>query len=178
MKKGFALFLAIISLLLLFTSCKSKKDVDNITCTQIVETISKAYGADYSPNVKIPDEVLSSDFGLNLSEMEAYYGEMPQIGLSCDRIVVVKAAEGQADTIEKRFEDAKENFIKNNMDFSNAAKTQTAVILKEGDFVCFFMLGADYGGEDVGEGSNREIEFYEKQQQTGIDAWNSIFYDE
>ena len=178
MKKSIALSLCILLLLTCLCSCKSKKDVENLTCHEIVETISKAYGTDYSPNVTIPDEVLSSDFGLNLAEMESYYGEMPQIGLSCDRIVAVKAAKGQADAVEKRFEEAKKAFEKNSIEFSNGQKISTAVILTEGDFVCFFMLGADYGGEDVGEGNDTEISFYEKQQQTGIDAWNSIFYNE
>ncbi len=178
MKKIFALSLCVLLLLTGFCSCKGKKDVENLTCHEAVEIIAKAYGPDYSPNVAIPDEVLSSDFGLNLAEMESYYGEMPQIGLSCDRIVVVKAAKGEADTIEKRFEEAKEQFEKNSIEYSNGQKIGTAVILSEGDFVCFFMLGADYGGEDVGEGSSREINFYEKQQQIGIDAWNSIFYNE
>ena len=178
MKKSLILCLCIVLLLTSFCSCKGKKDVENLSCAQIVETLKKAYGADYSPNVAIPDEVLSSDFGLNLAEMESYYGEMPQIGLSCDRIVAVKAAKGEADTIEKRFEEAKKTFEKNSIEYSNGPKTATAVILTEGDFVCFFMLGADYGGEDVGEGNTEEIAFYEKQQQTGIDAWNSIFYNE
>lgn len=178
MKKFFILALCILLLLASLCSCKGKKDVQNLTCHEIVQTIAKAYGSDYSPNVAIPDEVLSSDFGLNLAEMESYYGEMPQIGLSCDRIVAVKAAEGDADAVKKRFEEAKKAFEKNNIEYSNGQKISTAVILCEGDFVCFFMLGADYGGEDVGEGSGREISFYEKQQQIGVDAWKSIFYNE
>lgn len=178
MKKSLILCLCLILLLSSLCSCKGKKDVENLTCHEVVETISKAYGTDYSPNVAIPDEVLSTDFGLNLAEMESYYGEMPQIGLSCDRIVVVKAAKGEADTIEKRFEEAKKQFEKNSIEYSNGQKTKSAVILTEGDFVCFFMLGADYGGEDVGEGSSKETAFYEKQQEIGIAAWNSIFYNE
>ena len=177
MKKVFVLSLCILLLLTSLCSCKRKKDVENLTCHEVVETIKKAYGTDYSPNVAIPDEVLSSDFGLNLAEMESYYGEMPQIGLSCDRIVVVKAAKGEADTIQKRFEEAKKAFEKNSIEYANGQKTKAAVILTEGDFVCLFMLGADYGGEDVGEGSGKEISFYEKQQQIGTDAWNSIFYE-
>lgn len=177
MIKKLAALLCCAAILIPLYACSGKRDVESLSCKDIVEAFSKAYGASYAPNVAIPDELLNTDFGLNISEMEEYYGEMPQIGLRCDRIVVVKANKGDADKVEARFEQAKKDFLKNNMEYSNSVKVSSAVILKEGDFVCFFMLGDDYGGENVGEGSSEEIDFYKSQQQIGEDCWHGIFYE-
>ena len=76
----------------------------------------------------------------------------------------------------KRFVDQSHR-LKNNMEYSNSMKVSSALILREGDFVCFFMLGDDYGGENIGEGSSEETEFYKSQQQIGEECWHNIFYE-
>lgn len=175
-KKITALLLVVLCLVP-FSGCKKKRNVEHLSCKDIVEAFHQAYGASYEPNVPIPDTLINSDFGLNISEMEEYYGEMPQIGLRCDRIVAVKANKGDADKVVERFEQAKKSFLKNNMEFSNSAKVNSALILQEGDFVCFFMLGDDYGGENIGENSTEEVEFYKEQQKIGEECWHNIFYE-
>ena len=169
----------LLALALLFScgACAKKRDVSELTCKEIVEAFSKAYDTAYAPNVAIPDELLGSEFSLNLAEMEDYYGEMPQIGLRCDRIVAVKAKKGEVKNIAERFEQAKKEFLKNTLEYSNSQKVSAANILIQGDFVCFYMLGDDYGGENVGEGSSEEIKFYQTQQQIGADCWHNIFYE-
>lgn len=156
---------------------RKKRNVEQLSCKDIVDAFRRAYGASYEPNVAIPDELINTEFGLNISEMEDYYGEMPQIGLRCDRIVAVKANEGDVDKVIERFEQAKKGFLKNNMEYSNSMKVSEALILQEGDFVCFYMLGDDYGGENIGEGSSEESNFYKAQQQIGEECWHDIFYE-
>ena len=160
MKKVTAILL-LFCLLLPLSACSKKRNVDNLSCSDIVDAFRQAYGASYEPNVAIPDELINTEFGLNISEMEDYYGEMPQIGLRCDRIVIVKAVKGEADQVVERFEQAKKEFLKNNMEYSNSAKVNSALILREGDFVCFFMLGDDYGGEN-------------KLEQAAAEYWKKI----
>ena len=169
--------LLLLCLLLPLGACSKKRNVDNLSCKDIADAFRQAYGASYEPNVAIPDELINTEFGLNISEMEDYYGEMPQIGLRCDRIVIVKAVKGEAGQVVERFEQAKKEFLKNNMEYSNSVKVSSALILQEGDFVCFFMLGDDYGGENIGEGSSEETEFYKAQQQIGEECWHNIFYE-
>ena len=176
MKKITAILL-LFCLLLPLSACSKKRNVDDLSCKDIVDAFRQAYGASYEPNVAIPDELINNEFGLNMTEMEDYYGEMPQIGLRCDRIVAVKAVSGEADKVVERFEQAKKVFLKNNMEYSNSMKVSSALILREGDFVCFFMLGDDYGGENIGEGSSEETAFYEAQQQIGEECWHNIFYE-
>lgn len=175
MKRIISLFL-LVALLFSLGACSKKRDVSELDCKEIVEAFSKAYDNSYAPNVAIPDELLGSEFGLNLAEMEDYYGEMPQIGLRCDRIVAIKAKPGEVKNIVNTLEEAKKGFLKNNIEYSNSQKVSSALILTEGDFVCFFMLGDDYGGENVGEGSSEETKFYEAQQKIGEECWHSIFY--
>ena len=177
MKKRVLILLLALGLLFSLTACAGKRDVSELQCKDIVEAFSKAYGASYAPNVAIPDELLGSEFGLNLAQMDDYYGEMPQIGLRCDRIVAVKAKKGETKDIIACFENAKKEFLKNTMEYSNSQKVSAAVILSEGDFVCFYMLGDDYGGENLGEGSLEEVKFYQSQQQIGADCWHDIFYE-
>ncbi|MBE6817668.1 MAG: DUF4358 domain-containing protein [Ruminococcaceae bacterium] len=175
-KKAVAALLA-LCLLFSMSACSKKRDVSALTCRDVVDAFRKAYGASYEPNVAIPDELLGNEFDLNISEMDDYYGEMPQIGLRCDRIVVVKAAKGDADKVVERLEAAKKEFLKNTMEYSNTMKVDSALILTEGDFVCFFMLGDDYGGENIGEGSAEETDFYKQQQQIGEQCWHDVFYE-
>ena len=169
--------LLIVCMLLPLSACSKKRNVENLSCEDIVAAFRKAYGSSYEPNVAISDELINSEFGLNMSAREDYYGEMPQIGLRCDRIVAVKASRGLADKVAKRFEEAKKGFLKNNMEYSNSMKVSAALILTEGDFVCFYMLGDDYGGENIGEGSAEETAFYKAQQQIGEECWHNIFYE-
>ncbi|MBQ6380251.1 MAG: DUF4358 domain-containing protein [Clostridia bacterium] len=177
MLKKISAALLILCLVISLSACAKKRDISRLSCQDIVEAFRKAYGASYEPNVAIPDELLNTEFGLNISEMDDYYGEMPQIGLRCDRIVVVKAAKGDADKVVERFEQAKKDFLKNTMEYSNSMKVSSALILAEGDFVCFFMLGDDYGGENIGEGSAEETAFYKQQQQIGEECWHNVFYE-
>ena len=177
MKQKIVAFALVLSCVFALSACSKKRDVEDLHCKDIVEAFHKAYGASYEPNVAIPDELINNEFGLNISEMEEYYGEMPQIGLRCDRIVAVKANAGEADKVAERFEQAKKRFLKNNMEYSNSVKVNSAVIVTEGDFVCFFMLGDDYGGENISEGSAQETDFYKEQQQIGVDCWHNIFYE-
>ena len=177
MVKKLGSLLLILALLLSFGACAKKRNVEQLSCKDIVDAFRRAYGASYEPNVAIPDELINTEFGLNISEMEDYYGEMPQIGLRCDRIVAVKANEGDVDKVIERFEQAKKGFLKNNMEYSNSMKVSEALILQEGDFVCFYMLGDDYGGENIGEGSSEETAFYKAQQQIGEECWHNIFYE-
>ena len=176
MKKITAILL-LFCLLLPLNACSKKRNVDDLSCKDIVDAFRSAYASSYEPNVAIPDELINNEFGLNMTEMEDYYGEMPQIGLRCDRIVAGKAVKGEADKVAERFEQAKNVFLKNNMEYSNSMKVSSALILREGDFVCFFMLGDDYGGENIGEGSSEETAFYEAQQQIGEECWHNIFYE-
>lgn len=177
MKKVFCVVLSVIMMACFFSGCKKKRNVENLSCKNIVDTLRKAYGTSYTPNVSIPDEVLNTDFELNLADMKDYYGEMPQIGLQPDRIVVVKANDGKAKSVAESFEQAKTIFLKDELQYTNSSKVESAVILQEGDFVCFFMLGDDYAGTDLGSGSDKEKAFYEKQEQIGVTAWHNIFYD-
>lgn len=177
MKKITALLLT-ICLLLCLSACSKKRDVTHLSCKDIVAAFRTAYAGSYAPNVAIPDDLINHEFGLNILEMAEYYGEMPQIGLRCDRIVVVKANPGDAKKVAERFEQAKKGFLKNNMEYSNSMKVSSAVILREGDYVCFFMLGDDYGGENIGEGSAEETAFYRTQQQIGETCWHNIFFED
>ncbi len=176
MKKTFCLLLCFIFLFGI-SGCKKEKEA-NLTCRQIVDVIKNAYGTSYAPNAPIPDEVLSTDFGLVLSDIDSYYGEMPQIGYASDRIVVVKASNGKAEAIAESFEQAQKEFLKDDMQYSNSAKVRSAVILTHEDYVCFFMLGENYPETQIGEEeTEEESQFYSRQMQIGIDAWNSIFYE-
>ena len=171
-------FIICISLIFCFAGCKKRRDTSSLNCRNIVETIKNSYGSSYAPNTEIPDEVLSTDFGLVLSDIEDYYGEMPQIGYASDRIVAVKAVHNKTDAVVECFENAKKDFLKDDMQYSNTAKVNSAVILQEGDFVCFFMLGDNYQDTKIGEEeTEEESEFYKEQIQIGVDAWNQLFYE-
>ena len=70
MVKKLGSLLLILALLLSFGACAKKRNVEQLSCKDIVDAFRRAYGASYEPNVAIPDELINTEFGLNISEME------------------------------------------------------------------------------------------------------------
>ncbi len=118
-------------------------DKTDVTVDEIYEAIKAAYGDSYLPNMEIPADFLESEFGLTSDMYEEVRAEMPMIGAHADRVVVVKAAEGKADAVEAALNAAKESKINESLQYPmNLAKVNATQVVRNGDFVCFLLVGA------------------------------------
>lgn len=148
--------------------------VDGRTMTEIVkENIVKAYGDNYLPNMEIPKEDLETQFGITSDMYDEIVAEMPTIGFHPDRLIIVKAKEGKAEDIENAFKNAKNLLTENNTQYpQNLAKINAAKILRNGDYVCFMLLGKP---NESGENDESAVQFAEDQVNIGVKEFENFF---
>ncbi len=148
--------------------------VDDRTMTEILrENIAKAYNDNYLPNMAIPEEDLEAQFGITPDMYDEIVAEMPTIGFHPDRLVIVKAKEGKADIIENAFKNAKNLLTENNTQYpQNLAKIAAAKVLRNGDYVCFMLLGKP---NESGENDESAAQFAEDQVNIGVKEFENFF---
>jgi hypothetical protein len=164
-------------LCLAFTACSGKNNesetVKNVPVSDILAAVKAAYGDDYLPNASLPEEALTETFGLDMKWVEEYAAEAPMISVHPDRVVIVKATAGNADAVEEAFQTARENAISDTMIYPmNVAKVNAAQVLRKGDYVAYFLVGAP---DDTSETEEEAKKFAEEQVKKAVDAFNGCF---
>ena len=145
-----------------------------ITVDDILNAIKVAYGENYLPNMEIDPESLEMEFGLTSDMYEAVKAELPMIGTHADRVVIVKAAEGMVDDVEAALITAKENKVNDTFQYPmNLPKINATKIVRNGDFVCFLMVGAINENMDATEEQAKQ--FAEDEVEKGVNAFNDLF---
>ncbi|MBR4305511.1 MAG: DUF4358 domain-containing protein, partial [Ruminiclostridium sp.] len=85
----------------------------------------------------------------------------------------LKAKEGKADAIENAFKNAKEMLAENNNQYpQNLAKISAAKVLRNGDYVCFMLLGKP---NESGENDESAAQFAEDQVNIGVKEFQNFF---
>ena len=158
------------------TETENKVDTNNseVTVDNIIEAIRAAYGENYLPNMEIFPELLETEFGLTSDMYEEIIAEQPMISVHADRVVVVKAGKGRADDVEAALIAAKENKIKDTLQYPmNLPKISATKVVRNGDFVCFLLVGAVNDNQDATEEELKQ--FAEEEVQKGVNAFNDLF---
>ena len=147
---------------------------ENRTTVELLrENIARAYNDNYLPNMEIPEGDLETQFGITPDMYDEIVAEMPTIGFHPDRLVIVKAKEGKADMIENAFKNAKEMLAENNNQYpQNLAKISAAKVLRNGDYVCFMLLGKP---NESGENDESAAQFAEDQVNIGVKEFQNFF---
>lgn len=147
---------------------------ENRTTVELLrENIARAYNDNYLPNMEIPEGDLETQFGITPDMYDEIIAEMPTIGFHPDRLVIVKAKEGKADAIENAFKNAKEMLAENNNQYpQNLAKISAAKVLRNGDYVCFMLLGKP---NESGENDESAAQFAEDQVNIGVKEFQNFF---
>ena len=145
-----------------------------ITVDDILNAIKAAYGENYLPNMEFDTESLEMEFGLTSDMYEAVKAELPMISTHADRVVIVKATEGRADDVEAALITAKENKVNDTLQYPmNLPKINSTKIVRNGDFVCFLMVGAINENMDATEEEAKQ--FAEDEVEKGVNAFNDLF---
>lgn len=151
----------------------SPNDSD-ITVDNIMDTIKVAYGENYLPNMEITSEFLEGEFGLTSDMYTDVKAEQPMIGVHADRVVVVKAVKGRGDDVETALIAAKENKINDTFQYPmNLPKINASKVVRNGDFVCFLLLGAINDSENLTD--EESMQFAEDEVAKGVNAFNELF---
>lgn len=133
------------------------------------DAVAAELGDDYWPDMEIPAEVLESQYGLTEDMYEDYMGEMPMMSAHVDALLIVKAKEGQAETVQETLEAYRINLLKNSMQYPmNMGKLQASKVDSEGDYVYFVLLGGDVT-EVAEKGDEAVIAYCREQNERVID---------
>lgn len=171
LRNGLTVLLTLL-LLLLLGACEPKaKDVSLDT---VYTNIKEAYGNDYKPDGDIPEELLESTYGLTSDLYTEIKGEMSMISMHPDVLILVKAADGQADKVEEALTAARDNAVANTLQYPmNIPKTGATKVLRQGDIIAYMTLGANGEFEDVQ--SDEAQQFAEAEAQKGAEAFEKSF---
>lgn len=109
----------------------------------IRQAVVDALGDNYWPDTLIPAEYLEGN-GLTSEMYTDFWGEMPMISTNVDTIIVIKAAEGQLEEVQKVLNSYRDAKVNDTMQYPmNIGKIQASQVETVGDYVCFLQLGAD-----------------------------------
>ena len=152
----------------------SESTNSDITVDKILAAVKEAYGENYYPNTEIAPEFLETEFGLTSDMYEEVKAEQPMIGVNADRVVIVKAAEGKADEVEAALNDAKDKKMADTLQYPmNVPKINATKVVRNGDFVGFFLLGAVNESENPTEDELKQ--FAEDEVAKAVNAFNGLF---
>ncbi|MCI8515090.1 MAG: DUF4358 domain-containing protein [Lachnospiraceae bacterium] len=173
-KKTIVCLMAVFCLLL--SACGGKDDKGSkadVPVADILAAVKEAYGEDYLPEEALTEETLTQYFGLDMAWVEEYAAEVPLISAHPDRVVIVKATEGNADAVEEALRAVQENAVNDTMMYPmNVAKIQAGVIVRHEDYVAYFLLGAPDVNSETEEDAKK---FAEEQVQKAVDAFINCF---
>lgn len=157
------------------TSAEETTEGDTTSSTDTILTaIRNAYGDNYLPDFAIPAEMLADTYGLTEGMYKSVSAEMPMISVNPDTVIIVEAADGQAEAVAAALNTYRDNKIQNEIQYPmNVAKVNASQVVTNGNFVAFILAGAIDEREDA---SDEEMAaFAEEQTQIGVDAFNSCF---
>lgn len=112
----------------------------------VVEAVGEE---NYWPNMPMDPEMLQFKLQLTSDVYEDYMAESPMIGAHVDTLIIVKAKEGQADTVYDLMNAYREGLISDTMQYPmNLGKIQASMLEKTGDYVIFVQLGGETPDEE------------------------------
>lgn len=116
----------------------------DISVQEIKDAVVDVLGENYWPNMAIDATSLEEIYGIKPDMYEEYIAECPMINVNVDTLIIIKAKEGQEETIINTLEEYRERNISDNMQYPmNLGKVQASRIEAYDNYVCFVQLGAD-----------------------------------
>lgn len=116
----------------------------DISVQEIKDAVVDVLGENYWPDMAIDATSLEEIYGIKPDMYEEYIAECPMINVNVDTLIIIKAKEGQEETIINTLEEYRERNISDNMQYPmNLGKVQASRIEAYDNYVCFVQLGAD-----------------------------------
>ena len=141
---------------------------------EILNAIKEVYGADYVPNMPIDGETLNMLLNITSDQYVSFAAEMPMISAHVDTVIIIEAADGQADAIEEALNAYRQAKVDDTMQYpSNVARVNASKVVRKDNFVAFLMVGKINENMDATEAEAAEYE--EAEVQKAVDAFNAAF---
>lgn len=119
----------------------------NETLDSVFAAVKDALGEDYHPQMPLDAQLLSDLYGVDVSNVEAMYGEVPMISANIDSFVALKATEGKVDAVKGDLENYLANQQSNAFQYPiNIPVIQNAEVYVVGDYVFYICLAGDLDG--------------------------------
>ncbi len=132
----------------------------------VVETL----GDNYWPTMAIPVEVLEANYGLTSDMYVDYMGEMPMMSAHVDTLLIVKAAEGKEEDVEKALQTYRDNIANDSMQYpTNLGKVQASMVKRMDSYVVFALLGGDTMDAEMQGGEEAVIKKCQEVNQQALD---------
>ena len=147
---------------------------EDVSLTEIVAAVKKAYGDGYLPNMTIDQDVLAEQYGIKKSMYEEVIAEGPMLSFQIDTFIAVKAKEGKAEEVKAAMEKYKQYLLDESMQYPmNASKIPATQVYRFGNYVFFSMLVSPQGEEP--ESEEDYLEAAKKQNQIAYDTIAKFF---
>ena len=141
--------------------------------SEVHSIVKNVYGADYTPNVEVPQDAMSSLYGINMDDVEDYIAEQPMISVNIDTFIAIKAKEGKGESVAAALNAYKASLADGAMMYpSNMPKAQAASVVRHGDYVFLVVLGAM---GDLEADDETRLAFAKEQVAKGVSAINNYF---
>lgn len=140
----------------------------------ILTAVKEAYGENYLPEMDLDETTLSDMYGINTELIDSFVAQIPMISAHPDVVIIAKATEGKGDELESELERVRTNLVENSFTYPmNLAKTQASQVVKQGDYVALFLVGAVDDRMDASE--EEQLTFAKEETQKAVDAFDSFF---
>ncbi len=147
---------------------------DDVSLTEIVAAVKKAYGDGYLPNMTIDQDVLAEQYGIKKNMYEEVIAEGPMLSFQIDTFIAVKAKDGKAEEVKAAMEKYKQYLLDESMQYPmNASKIPATQVYRFGNYVFFSMLVSPQGEEPDSE--EAYLEAAKKQNQIAYDTIAKFF---
>lgn len=144
------------------------------SATDIINTVKAAYGTNYYPDTAMLEDRLNEEFPIDKSLIKEIKAEMPTIGNTPDRIVAVVANEGKGSEVEAALNSAKTALLSKTTETADDyAKISASRVVRNGDYVCYIMLGENKNIDGVS--NSVKLDTARAEILKGVSAFESMF---
>ena len=174
MKKLVVLFLT-LGLLMGCAPTPAPVDVD---VEEIAQAIKDEYGDDYAPSLDYDETHMVERLGIETDWVEAFFGQGPMFTMSSDELIVIKATEGNVAKVVAAMQEYQRYLKEESFQYPmNMPRVQNAMLVSEGDYVVFVLVGKffEYPNDGSDFDEQEEIDFVKAQFQRGVDVFKSFF---
>lgn len=138
----------------------------------LAAAVKKAYGDDYLPAYLLGESEIKDRYGVSGSWYASSYAEVPLMTAHVDELVIFKAKNKDSGkkilkALKKYQKQLKESTLNYPM---NQLKIQASRVYKNGDYICFIMLGRISSQTEENGGEEDIIKAYQKQNNKAVKA--------
>lgn len=110
----------------------------------IKTAVTDELGDNYFPNMPLDPDLMEELLGITYDMYDDYFAEIPMISTNVDTLIVVKAREDQADTVEELLNSYRDKNVGNTMQYpQNVGKIQASKVVRIDNYVIYVQLGGD-----------------------------------